>query len=583
MLIEIDDKRKTILSHNGHLLIKGGPGSGKTTIGLLKAKHSVPNLSPHTNILFLSFSRAAVHQIRTCSQTAELNFSKEERKSIGIQTYHSFLWQVLQSYGSLVGIPQPFNVLLPEDEEVQRNLFPKDWVQNREQFARDGNMSYDLFPKYASKLLKENEYICQLISQRFPIFIVDEFQDTNDHEYDFIKTLSKTSTVVFLADSEQRIYDFREGVTDNRIEVMEKEVNPLVVDLAGDNYRSPKSDIWKYANGVLTSSCQQVQEEHISQKLYQIRKQPAFGRQQSTIIKTAYLSMERQLTKVHGVNQPAIAIVARTNSMVTAISDWLNNTEGRIPVAIRHVIDIDHTKLMFSWRFLACILENRQDTTNLCLMGLMTVIRNFEVCSSQKPHTAQAKALKYDRWIKKVESGNAPNTKLCRELTGMIERAKEISLTGNISLDCRVILRQVLLERAKETWSIVGLLCARLPFQQPDRITEELSSGFASSGTYERLAELLTQSITFQKLKESSTRTPRCTLLTIHKSKGKEFDGMIIYDSFGQRGRLHGSDKSKNYSESRRLLRVAITRARKCVLIIMASKDPSPLLPTIVP
>ena len=54
-----------ILAAAGHLLVTGGPGSGKTTIALLKAQKRIPNLKPGQEILFLSFSRAAVRQVLT--------------------------------------------------------------------------------------------------------------------------------------------------------------------------------------------------------------------------------------------------------------------------------------------------------------------------------------------------------------------------------------------------------------------------------------------------------------------------------------------------------------------------------------
>jgi DNA helicase-2/ATP-dependent DNA helicase PcrA len=56
----LDETRKAILAAPGHLLINGGPGSGKTTIALLKAEQTVPELLTEQQVLFLSFSRAAV-------------------------------------------------------------------------------------------------------------------------------------------------------------------------------------------------------------------------------------------------------------------------------------------------------------------------------------------------------------------------------------------------------------------------------------------------------------------------------------------------------------------------------------------
>jgi|TARA_B100000378_G_scaffold278260_1_gene280868 DNA helicase-2/ATP-dependent DNA helicase PcrA len=53
MPIELDKQRKAILDAEGHILVLGGPGSGKTTIALLKAKSLFPHLQPGQKLLFL--------------------------------------------------------------------------------------------------------------------------------------------------------------------------------------------------------------------------------------------------------------------------------------------------------------------------------------------------------------------------------------------------------------------------------------------------------------------------------------------------------------------------------------------------
>ena len=63
-VMDLDETRRAILDADGHLLIQGGPGSGKTTIALLKAGQTLATLEPEQQVVFLSFSRAAVRQIR---------------------------------------------------------------------------------------------------------------------------------------------------------------------------------------------------------------------------------------------------------------------------------------------------------------------------------------------------------------------------------------------------------------------------------------------------------------------------------------------------------------------------------------
>jgi len=47
------------------------------------------------------------------------------------------------------------------------------------------------------------------MSISYPYIIVDEFQDTDQHEWKLVKLLGEKSNIIALADLEQRIYEFR--------------------------------------------------------------------------------------------------------------------------------------------------------------------------------------------------------------------------------------------------------------------------------------------------------------------------------------------------------------------------------------
>ena len=101
------------LAHVGDLLIVGGPGCGKTTIGLLKARDRIcRGLEPGQAILFLSFSRSAITQIQGA---ARVTLPAAERGCLCIHTFHSFCWDILRSHGHLLGLPPRIDVLLPEN------------------------------------------------------------------------------------------------------------------------------------------------------------------------------------------------------------------------------------------------------------------------------------------------------------------------------------------------------------------------------------------------------------------------------------------------------------------------------------
>ena len=60
----IPDPRESVLACDGHALVIGGPGSGKTTLALRKALTRIrAGVVPGQTVLFLSFSRAAVTRV----------------------------------------------------------------------------------------------------------------------------------------------------------------------------------------------------------------------------------------------------------------------------------------------------------------------------------------------------------------------------------------------------------------------------------------------------------------------------------------------------------------------------------------
>src|ERR1051326_4550256 len=104
MPFEICPDRRRILDEQGALLITGGPGAGKTTIALLKARKKIEEgLLPGQCVLFLSFSRSAVGRIL---EARLREIPKAIRPQLIIQTFHSFFWEILRGHGYLLGTPR---------------------------------------------------------------------------------------------------------------------------------------------------------------------------------------------------------------------------------------------------------------------------------------------------------------------------------------------------------------------------------------------------------------------------------------------------------------------------------------------
>jgi DNA helicase-2/ATP-dependent DNA helicase PcrA len=104
-------------------------------------------------------------------------------------------------------------------------------------------------------------------------------------------------------------------------------------------------------------------------------------------------------------------------------------------------------------------------------------------------------------------------------------------------------------------------------FRATDALATALGGLWAESGTYGRAAQGVRRVLDQERLIGAEREPRSCTLMTLHKSKGKEFDGVVIVEGF-RGGALLRPDEAPDYAGSRRLLRVGITRARKLVVLV---------------
>jgi DNA helicase-2/ATP-dependent DNA helicase PcrA len=226
----------------------GGPGSGKTTLALLKASKKINDgLLPGQNVLFLSFSRAAVTRIM---EATKVNISADHIKSLSIQTFHSFFWQILQGYGYLLGCPRKLSIVTAHDEKALSNGVSRDssdwanWdVARQDMFYQEGHVCFDLFAPMSAKIMSRADSIRDRIAKRYPLILVDEAQDTDDEQWECIELLAEKSQIICLADPDQMIYDFLPGVGPIRITKIRQSLKPQETDLGLENNRSSGTEI----------------------------------------------------------------------------------------------------------------------------------------------------------------------------------------------------------------------------------------------------------------------------------------------------------------------------------------------------
>ena len=110
-------------------------------------------------------------------------------------------------------------------------------------------------------------------------------------------------------------------------------------------------------------------------------------------------------------------------------------------------------------------------------------------------------------------------------------------------------------------------------FRASDQIGECLSNLWDEQASYLGASSTLRRPLEMQSLQADYREPYGCSLMTVHKAKGKEFDGVVIIDgdSRSSNAFIRPNASVSERDGARRLLRVAITRARSRVVLLRAS------------
>ena len=558
------EKRQGVIDAIGHVLVLGGPGSGKTTLALLKARSLMPRLEAGQKTLFLSFSRAAVQQILTrCKEV----LSKPERALIDVRTYHALCWDLLHCHGRLFD-GKILRMMTPRQEGVRRTAFDGEWeVERRRLFETDGVVCFDLFAHGAARLLEESRHLRSRIADIYPLMILDEFQDTDDDQWRLVRALAQSTTGVFLADADQRIYDFRPGVRPERLDMLRAALCPAETDLADDNLRSADSDILAYADAVLRGTGPLPQTADVVTNIY--RYQNMFDSIVHFSVCAAYGELRRR-----SVDDPVIAVLAPSNALVADISDILTQPHqfsGRALPPVSHDVVWDAELSASAAMTVAAVLELASMPTNAGRSALLERVAQYwlmkkdwaEQYGARGAASANTRASRFSQAAERVRTGH----NLRRGITGDLcdAAAALYPLTGSPVTDWRSA-RALFRGHAdlKDIFTYVRMV--RL-FRATDILAGALSALWIRQGHYGGAVQAVRRILDQERLAGAEKEPRGCMLMTLHKSKGKEFDGVVVVE--GQwGGSFLKEHEAPHFEPSRRLLRVGITRARKLVVLV---------------
>lgn len=571
-----DAKRDAVLKATGDILIMGGPGSGKTTIALFKAKEMIEKgiLKNGQKILFLSFARATISRVE---EHAGSLVPKEIKSSIEINTYHGFIWSVLERHGYLL-IDKPLRLLPPHEAATKLAGVDKAHITQRahELFKENGIVHFDIFASLCKELLEKSNSLCKIICDIYPVIILDEFQDTNPDEWELIRLLGAHSTLIALADPDQRIYDFR-GADPKRISNFIADFLPKTFDFGTENNRSNGTDIVEFGNDLLAQVNKGKSYNDVIVRTYSSH----IPELKHVVLKTKVIQVINWLNKQMPNDAWSLAILVPSNPLMMEVSDVLQREQSfssskKLP-KINHDVAIDASGPSLAALFVAALLEKGSQSEcgviNI-LQPLMSHVLGRK--SNFAPSKADAELCgALEKYISDGKINGKKRKALLSECEMIAGAVNAVSFTGNIIADWKTIveiLSGCVSPHIQHLASDVRYL--RL-LQKGSQLYSSLSELWRNNQTYQGAVDAVSSALTQEHFSMSTKKWDGVNVMTIHKSKGKEFDVVIVYE-----GRYQGRIVSKpdRIDQARLNLRVAVTRAKKCALILTPEEDPCPLL-----
>ena len=291
-----DMQQQAVFATEGPVLILAGAGSGKTTVLVNRISYILQSgLCNPWNILAITFTNKAAGELkeRIC------NTVPEGGSDIWAATFHSTCARILRRYGDRLGYSSHFTVYSTDDQkrlvkdiikqlqldehvfqarsvltEISRAkdkmLEPKDLLKNEEFDFRASSiakiyeiyqaklktsdaMDFDDLLCNAVKLFRQEPEILGFYQNQFKYIRVDEYQDTNKVQYQFVSMLAqKYGNICVVGDDDQSIYKFR-GATIENILSFENTFKGAKVIRLEQNYRSTQN-ILDAANAVIANN-----------------------------------------------------------------------------------------------------------------------------------------------------------------------------------------------------------------------------------------------------------------------------------------------------------------------------------------
>ncbi|MFP6582039.1 MAG: UvrD-helicase domain-containing protein [Candidatus Hydrogenedentota bacterium] len=601
-----DVQREALAWGDGPALVLAGAGSGKTRVIVERIVNliEVLGVDPY-RILALTFTNRAANEMRDRVR-ARLGVGEV---STWLGTFHSFGLYILRREMEVLGRPTRFTIAddgdqlslmkrlvkeLPEGlvkvsprdamswisslkqevevpdfdaaaEDQEESSFRELWKRYHAVLEQSSAVDFDDLLVLPAKLFLEHPEVAEKYRRRFTHVLVDEYQDTNRAQYVIARELSGEGGNIFVVgDEDQSIYSWR-GANIRNILDFEKDFPGAEVFRLEQNYRSTDS-ILKAANAVVSNNT-----ERLGKTLWTANK----GGEKVGFYLAENGDDEAQfiVDSIKKKDYPAreVAVLYRTNGQARSIEEAFMRKGVHYTVVggVRFYSRKEIKDILCYMRLLVNPVDDEalRRIINVPARGIggVTLAKLADQARATQKPLLEA--------LREAEDDSSYGPKLRNTIREFVEWLDELTFDVD-SMSVEDLIEKVLEETSYREY-------VEKSDEKDFRTRLELVDEFVSAcANYDKrtkdkdesgLGEFLQELSLASEVDGLDVASPAVTLMTCHSAKGLEFDHVFLIGfEEGLLPHIISLDEDGGIEEERRLTYVAMTRARKTLMLTAA-------------
>lgn len=607
-----ESQKLGVTTTEGPVLILAGAGSGKTRVLTHRIAYLIgeKNVPPY-NILAITFTNKAAGEMRERVNNL-VSFGAE---SVWVATFHATCVRILRRYIDRIGYDNHFTIYDTDDQKSLMKAICKDmnidtknvrertllsaisaaknelltpddmdslaggnynlrrqaaaYREYQERMNKNNALDFDDLLMKTVELFRRDEQVLESYRQRFRYIMVDEYQDTNTAQFEFVRLLAKEhENLCVVGDDDQSIYGFRGANIQNILSFEETFKDTVVIKLE-QNYRSTQN-ILSAANDVIRNNTKRKDKSLWSDK----------GDGSRLIINECENAIEEAVGIVEDIKKRHtaekrdyrdFAILYRTNAQARILEERF--VTANIPYRVYGGVNFYQRREIKDILAYLKTVDNGKD--DLAVMRIINVPKRGIGAAT----------------ISKVQEFEVSSN---MGFLDVLEIADQIPELARASAKIMSFVEYIAVLRAKaQTMGIAEFIQEVMERCDYDSVIEDISeTDDEAEDRRNNLEELISKAKTYEETVSDATLSgfleevalvadidnldptaDRVSLMTLHAAKGLEFP--VVYMTGMEEGLFPSAmsitaDDPTAVEEERRLCYVGITRAKEALSLSYA-------------